>query len=342
MIPRRSFSKDLLTLHEAEESERIISSIRSVVPGVLHKKGAVVAVSGGIDSAVCVALCVGALGKDRVVALLLPERHSSEESLRLGRIVAETFGVSAITREISPVLQALGCYRAQEEAVRTLFPEFGAGWKFKVTLPSAAMSERLSISRLTVRAPSGGEISKRMPSGVYLQLVAATNFKQRTRTMVAYYEADRLNYAVCGTPNRLEYDQGFFVKGGDGLADFKPIAHLYKSQVYCLARYLDVPEEIRARTPTTDTFPLEQTQEEFYFGVPSQVLDYCLYGLNNGYEPSDVAAAAGFSVNQVKRIYDDILLKRRTTRPLHLSGILASQVPEVGPSASTGPPHGEE
>ena len=59
--------------------------------------------------------------------------------------------------------------------------------------------------------------------------------KQRTRKQIEYYHTDQLNYAVPGTPNRLEYDPGFLVRNGDGAADSKPIAHLYKSRVYPLA-----------------------------------------------------------------------------------------------------------
>jgi NAD+ synthase len=144
--------------------------------------------------------------------------------------------------------------------------------------------------------------------------------------MAAYYHADRLNYAVCGTPNRLEYDQGFFVKGGDGLADFKPIAHLYKSQVYSLARALGVPEEILVRTPTTDTFSLPQTQEEFYFSVPYRTMDICLYALNNGVTASAAAEVSGLTEEQVHRVWTDIRAKRRTTRPLHVTGLTVEDV----------------
>ena len=135
-----------------------------------------------------------------------------------------------------------------------------------------------------------------MPLDVYLGVVAATNMKQRTRKQLEYYHADRLNYAVLGTPNRLEYDQGFFVKNGDGAADIKPIAHLYKTQVYALAAHLGLPEEIRSRPPTTDTWSLAQSQEEFYFSVPYPTMDLCLFGLENGIAAAEVAARAGLTV----------------------------------------------
>ena len=287
------------------------------------------AVSGGVDSSVVAGLCARALGPERVLALMLPERDSSPDSLSLGALVARHFRIPAVTQDVTPILEAAGCYRLQEEAVKNLFPEYTSDWKFKVTLPSVLQSDRLSISRLTVQSPDGESRSARMPASVYLQLIAATNFKQRVRSMVEYYHGDRLNYAVVGTPNRLEFDQGFFVKGGDGLADIKPIAHLYKSQVYALARVLGVPAEICERVPTTDTFPLEQTQEEFFFGVPHEVLDNCLFGLNHGYAPAEVAPAVGLTAEQVERLYRDIEAKRRATAALHMPEMLIAPVPEI-------------
>ena len=168
-----------------------------------------------------------------------------------------------------------------------------------------------------------------MPPDAYRELLAATNMKQRVRKLQEYTWADRLSYAVVGTPNLLEYDQGFFVKLGDGAADIKPIAHLYKTQVYQLAEHLDVPERIRTRKPTTDTYSLPQTQEEFYFSLPFEQMDLCLYGHNNGIAPAGLAEAIGISAEDVQRVYDDIDQKRRTTRYLHLPPQLVAPVSEV-------------
>ena len=311
------------------EIQEIGTRVRDLVMREMRRKGVVVSVSGGIDSAACAALCARAVGPGNVFALFLPERDSSPESLRFGRALTEKFGIPSLTVEIAPILEAAGCYRAQNEAVRMVFPQYGEGWKFKITLPSILESNRLNVSRLTVESPDGKVLSERMPLKAYLQLVAATNFKQRTRKMLDYYHADRLNYAVCGTPNRLEYDQGFFVKGGDGLADVKPIAHLYKTQVYDIARALGVPGEICNRTPTTDTFSLPQTQEEFYFALPYHKMDLCLWAHNNAVPAAEVAPVVGLTAEQVERVYRDIETKRSTTRPLHLSALLVKEVPEV-------------
>jgi len=320
---------DVLRLDPEAEIGAITASIREAVLRTLHRKGAVVSVSGGIDSALCAALSARALGPENVLVLFSPERDSSPESLRLGKLLAEKFGIPSQTEDIAPILEAAGCYRYQRQAVRMVVPEYTDGWKFKITLPSIIEGDRLNVSRLTVHSPAGETKSVRMSAQAYLQLVAATNFKQRTRKVLDYFHADRLNYAVCGTPNRLEYDQGFFVKGGDGLADFKPIAHLYKTQVFQLARAMGVPDEICNRTPTTDTFSLPQTQEEFYFALPYGKMDLCLYGHNNGVPAADVAPAVGLTGEQVERVYRDIETKRRTTLPLHLQALLMEDVEEI-------------
>ncbi len=323
------FTTDVLSIDASHVAGVIDRAIRDQVLGTLRRRGAVVGLSGGIDSSVVATLCTRALGPERVVGLLMPERDSSSEALTLGRLLASHLGITTIVEDIAPALRGAGCYARQDEAIRQVFPEYRDGYKCKVTLPSILESSRFNLSELTIEAPSGERKSARMPLQAYLQLIAATNFKQRTRAMFEYYHADRLNYAVAGTPNRLEYDQGFFVKHGDGAADLKPIAHLYKTQVYALAAYVGVPEEIRRRPPTTDTFSMPQSQEEFYFSLPYDKMDVCLYGRNHGVAPADVGSAIGLTAEQVERVYKDIDQKRRTTAYLHMQPLLAERVPEV-------------
>jgi NAD+ synthase len=323
------FNKEILKLDPSREVDRITGVIREQVLGTLRRRGAVVGISGGIDSSVVAALCVRALGKEKVLGLFMPEHHSSDDALMLGKMLTEHLGIEAIVENIGPALESLGCYSRQADAVRVAVPEYGDGWKCKLVLPSILESDRLNITRLTVQSPAGDVSTVRLTADAYLQIVAATNYKQRVRKMTEYYHADRLNYAVSGTPNRLEYDQGFFVKQGDGSADFKPIAHLYKTQVYQLAEYLGVPEEIRRRPPTTDTFSMPQTQEEFYFALPYDRMDLCLFAHNNGVAAEEAAPVVNLTPSQVERVFKDIDAKRRATRYLHLRPLLIAPVAEV-------------
>lgn len=318
-----------MDIDAAEVAARIEQAIRDQVTKDLKRRGVVLGVSGGIDSSVVATLAARALGANRVLVLFLPERDSSGDSLRLGRLLAESIGVEALLEDIAPALEGAGCYRRQDEAIRQVFPAYGPGWTCKLTLPSILESDRMNVFQLTVRDPEAREQTSRLPVSAYLQLVAATNFKQRIRKMVEYYHADRLNYAVAGTPNRLEYDQGFFVKQGDGAADLKPIAHLYKTQVYALARHLGVPEEICQRPPTTDTFSMPQTQEEFYFALPYDRMDLCLYAWNHGVSAGLTAPVVGITPEQVERVFRDIEAKRRATRYLHARPLLVEPLPEI-------------
>ncbi|MGF6176344.1 NAD(+) synthase [Ensifer sp. 4252] len=322
------FSAETLVIDHATETDRIVAGLREQLRG-MKKRGLVLGLSGGIDSSVSVALAVRAVGAKNVFCLFMPENDSDPESLRLGRLVAETFGVDAVVEDIGPTLQAMGCYERRDAFIRQLVPAYGDGWASKIVIANALEGEGYNISSLVVQDPQGKQTKLRMPPPVYLGIVAATNMKQRTRKQIEYYHADRLNFAVLGTPNRLEYDQGFFVKNGDGAADVKPIAHLYKSQVYALAAHLGVPEEIRRRPPTTDTYSLEQTQEEFYFSLPYDRMDLCLYGLNNGLPIEAVAQAAGLTATQVDRVWADIAAKRKATRYLHLGPQLVAAVEEI-------------
>jgi len=308
---------------EAEaEITRIAASLRDTVLGRLRRRGAVVALSGGIDSSVVAALCARAFGADRVLGVFMNEAESAPDTVRLARRLAEQLAIPTADEPISPILEAVGCYARRDAAIHTVIPRYRAGWQCKLVLPCVLDGERLRLFSIVVQSPDGEQIVSRLPSAAYLQVVAATGFKQRVRKMLEYYHADRLHYAVAGTPNRLEYDQGFFVKNGDGAADVKPIAHLYKTQVYQLADLLGIPDEIRERTPTTDTYSLPQTQEEFFFSLPYRQMDACLLARDHGIPPPLVAEALGLTPDQVARVYRDIDAKRAAARYLHAPPLL--------------------
>ena len=312
-----------------EELNKIDKGIKGALRS-LRKRGVVVAISGGIDSSVTAAICAKAIGSSKVFGLLLPENDSSSSSESLGKVLAEHIGIEYLTHDIGSALEAIGCYQWRDDAIRKIFPEYTEEWKNKIAIVSGDNSIS-SQFKLIVQSPDGVTQEKKMGLKEYLQIVAATSYKQRTRKMVEYFHADRLNYAVTGTPNRLEYDQGFFVKNGDGAADLKPIAHLYKTQVYAMARYLELPENICSTIPTTDTYSLEQGQDEFYFSLPYQKMDIALWHVNNGKSTAELASALSIEEHQAKIISDDIHNKRRTTAPLHWSPILME--PVTGPIA---------
>ena len=322
-------SKDVLGLNAAREVERITSAIRRQIAD-LRRKGAVLGLSGGIDSSVTAALCVRALGANKVVGLLMPETDSSSDSLRLGQVIADSLGIQAIVEDITPMLEAAGCYRRRDDAIRSVIPEYTPSYRSKIVLPPADDTSPYAIFSAVVQSPSGETKKVRLSLDASRGIVAATNFKQRVRSMMAYYHADRLNYASIGTPNLLEYDQGFFVKNGDGAADLKPIAHLYKTQVYQLAEFLEVPEEVRRRPPTTDTYSMEQSQEEFYFSVPLREMDLCLWGKNHDIPAREIATALGRTPEQVERIYNSIDSKRAATRYLHSAPLLCGSIYSSG------------
>jgi NAD+ synthase len=319
---------DVLNIDLEAEVNRNGERLREILRKNLNRRGLVVAISGGIDSSVCAALAVKALGQKKVFGLLLPEVDSSDFSKSRGQLLAEHLGIEFLVEDIGPTLDAIGCYRWRDQAIRRVFPEYGDGWKNKIVI-TGGLEGLVNHFQLVVQSPQGELKQERLPLKEYLQIVAATNYKQRIRKSIEYFHADRLNYAVVGTPNRLEYDQGFFVKNGDGSADVKPIAHLYKTQVYALARHMDLPEEICSALPTTDTYSLSQGQDEFYFALSYEKMDIALWAHNHNVPAADLAEYLDVDELHIKYIYKDIENKRKTTHYMHASAVLVEDVPEI-------------
>lgn len=297
-----------LDLDCAAEVRRIGDFLCHAVARRLNRRGVVVGVSGGVDSAVCAALAARALGPQRVFALLMPEREASSAGRLRAERLCRNLGIAYRIEDITVTLEAAGCYAGRDQAIRRMFPDYGVGWRNKIVL---AENSGTTWFNLVVESPAGERMSQRMPHDVYLQVVAASNWKQRIRKATEYYHAERLNYAVIGTPNRLEYALGFFVRGGDGLADIKPIAHLYKTQVYALAEFLDIPDEIRSQPPSTDTYSLPQTQEEFYFTLPFDRADRLLHAMDRGADPAEASMRLGLDALRVEALWRDFAAKRR-------------------------------
>ncbi len=307
--------QEILSFDREATVKKIVAGIRENLRR-LRKRGLIIAISGGIDSSVSAALCVEAIGKDRVYGLLLPEHDSSSESISKGEVVAQHLAIKYEIKNIAPILEAAGCYQSRDEAMKRTIPEYESHWKSKIAI-SGGSEGLANYFNLVVQTPDGELREEKMALQEYLTVVAATNYKQRVRKMIEYFHADRLNYADIGTPNRLEYDQGFFVKNGDGAADIKPIAHLYKSQVYALGEHLGLPTDVCNSLPTTDTYSLPQGQDEFYFALDYKKMDVALWCYNNKKDSAFLARALEVDLNAAEYIYKDIENKRKTTAPLH-------------------------
>lgn len=320
-----AFSRDVLRMDCASAVQEIEQSLRAITGRRLRRRGLVLGVSGGIDSSVCAVLAARALGPDRVRALLMPERDSSPSSLEKGKAACATAGIKYEIRDLTASLEALGCYAKRDAAILKVFPQYRPGDKFKITVAGGVTeSDRVNFFSLVVQLSSEGGrlVTARLPVDSYLAIVAATNLKQRVRKLTEYTLGEELNYGVIGTPNMLEYDQGFFVRGGDGLADVKPIAHLHKTQVFELGRFLGLPREITEQTPSTDTYSLPQTQEEFYFALPYHEMDLMLWAYMHHVPAAQAAPVMRLTPQQVERVYRDIQLKRRASLALHAPAVL--------------------
>ncbi|MBW7843787.1 MAG: NAD(+) synthase [Ignavibacteriaceae bacterium] len=316
------FTKDSINIEPAKEFEKISSKLKEDVIKKLKKRGAVVGISGGIDSSVVLAICAKTFGSDRVLGVMMPENDSNPDSLNLAKKLSAKFNTKYVVENMTDALAGFGCYKRRDDAIKDVFPEYNNSYKAKITLPSNLLEkESLNVFQLTIIAPDGKTKSERLPLKEYLQIVAASNFKQRSRMSMLYYHAESRNYAVIGTGNKNEHEQGFFVKYGDGGADIKPIAHLFKTQVFQLADYLEVPEEIRKRTPTTDTYSAEQTQEEFFFRVPFGILDRIWFGWEQGIPSKKIAEVLELTEENVDSIIRDTQRKIRTTEYLRMEPI---------------------
>jgi NAD+ synthase len=318
-----TFSKDSIKIDPAVETNRIVTELRKTMRK-LRRFGGVVGVSGGIDSAVALGLAVKAFGPDKVVAIMMPEHDSNPISEQLARELCARYGVTAIKEDLTAALAGAGCYQRRDEAMKRVFPEYdpAKGYKSKIVIPNDLLEAgTLNVFNLTIITPDGKTLTKPLAAPEFLQIVAASNFKQRTRMMMVYFHAEARNYAVIGTANKNEHDQGFFVKYGDGGVDIKTIGHLYKTQVYQLAEYLNVTNGIRERTPTTDTYSAPQDQQEFFYRLPFETMDLLWYAEEHNVSPAEAAKVMGLTEQQVARAYEDFKRKRAGTEYLRLAPV---------------------
>lgn len=316
------FHQNVVEIDPVQESGRIVEFLQRNVRREMKRRGAVVGISGGIDSAVVLALSVRAFGAKNVVGVMMPDRDSDPVSERLARGLAARYGVEPLLEDITAALEGFDCYRRRDDAIRRVVPEYDAaqGYKAKIVLPQDLLEAgTLNVYSVAVISPDGRTTTRPLGAREMLEIVAASNLKQRSRMSVLYFHSEARQFAVIGTSNKNEHAQGFFVKHGDGGVDIQAIAHLFKTQVYQLARHLGVPEEIQRRTPTTDTYSAPCDQQEFFFRLPFETLDPIWFARENRIPASEVALCMGMPEVQIQRVFDDIEGKRRTTEYLRLS-----------------------
>ncbi len=321
---KSGFHNDILHIEDMNALVlKITRKLREDVTYNLQRFGGVIGLSGGIDSSVTMALAAKALGPDKILGVMLPEKDSSPDSEKLAMNLAAKFGVTTTKEVITGALDGFDCYARRDQAVKEIVPEYDpAMHKMKIGIKHSGTGSKLPpVFHLTVIHQDGSEIVKRLPTRQMRTIIAASNFKQRTRMSWLYFHAEQLHYAVIGTPNKHEVDQGFFVKFGDGGADLFPIGKLYKSQVYQMAEYLGIPKEIIERTPTTDTYSAEQTQEEFFYEFPFEQLDLLWYAFENSIDPDTAGDVLGMTGSDISLIYRNFERRRRTTSYLRMSAI---------------------
>jgi len=307
------FRKEVLDRDYEKEAERIAAFIHQETLAQ-RREGAVIGLSGGVDSALAGELCVRALGREKVLGLILPEKDSHPTSKEYALKQARKMGIEAEIVDITPALEGLGTYEKRDEKIREVFPDYGARFKLKITLPSDLLAkDAFNFFTLTLDDGKGNTRTARLKKEVLAGIVAATNTKQRMRMIHLYYYAEKMNSLVCGTTNKSEAVQGFFVKYGDGGVDIEPIAHLYKTQVYGLAKHLGVIPETLNRPASPDTYSFYVSDEDFFFRIPFGTLDLLLCAWENNVPIGDVSRVMGLAEDQVKRAFRDFSAKHRAS-----------------------------
>lgn len=308
------FDKNLLKIDPEFEARQVEDFLVSAVRGIPKRDGIIVGVSGGIDSAVVASLSVRAVGKDRVMGLILPEKESNPISAKYARLVIDKLGIAYKTVELTNTVDSYQAYDIRNKVISDIFPEYNESYKFNIYLPQNLLdADRYNFYTLRIEDGKGNQKEKRLSKKQFLAVTAAANVKIRARMIALYYWGEQYNYLVAGTTNKTEFLLGDYCKFGDGGTDVECVSHLYKNQIYQLGAYLGVPREIMERTPSPDTFSLPVSDQDFYFRLPFDILDPLLYAWEYKVETKDVVKTLNLKEDQVIRVFRDFDSKFNST-----------------------------
>ncbi len=309
-----NFNKNVLKINPAEELEKLSNFVAEQVKVNYRRKGVVVGLSGGIDSACMCAIAVHAMGKENVVGLVLPEKESNPISSRYAIKHAVELGIEHREVDITPTVDSVFPYSKRDDFMQGLIPEFRPDYKYNITLPTDLLDKSsFSFYNLQVQLPTGEIKKKRLSVNEFRMITSFASIKIRSRMLHLYAEAERRSLVVAGTTNRTEFILGDFCKYGDGGTDLEPLSYLYKNQIYQISEYLKVTPEIIERQPSPDTFSLPVSDQEFFFRIPFDKLDHLLYAWEHKVSISETAKVLDIAEDAVGRVFKDFTSKYRAT-----------------------------
>ena len=310
-----NFDRNVL---EIENIGRVVQSlqtfIREQVNNNFRKRGVVIGISGGIDSAVAVKLCCDAVGKENVLGVILPEKESNPQSQEFAKKYCEKLGIKYEIEDITSILDSSEIYQIREKIVKKYFPDYNQSCKYRIVFSENFDSDGLSIPYLEVNDGNNQIHKIKLSLNDYFTITAATNIKHRIRMTRLYFHAEKNNFLVCGTTNKAEFQQGYFVKYGDGGVDIEPLANLYKTQIYQLGTYLDIPNEIIERKASPDTWSFDVSDEEFFYSLPYEIVDLMLFAKEKSVTLSDICSTLDLKEEKVKRILNSIERKLQASK----------------------------